>query len=184
MRPLLGRSGLEHFGLRMAAAALLCFLSMSLDPPAIPVGNAASFKFAVVAAQFNGRLADGLLAAVVRELRKAGVKERNLTIVRVPGSNEVPYAIKLLAKRKLPDAAIALGVLIRGDTIHYELIASAASDGLQRVALETLVPVINGIIVAENAAQAEARCLGSVARGAEFARTAIAMAALKRELSR
>jgi 6,7-dimethyl-8-ribityllumazine synthase len=79
---------------------------------------------------------------------------------------------------------IALGVVIRGATIHYELVASAATAGLQDVAISSRVPVINGIIAAENAAQARARCQGRVNRGAEFADAAIAMAALRRSLSR
>ena len=78
---------------------------------------------------------------------------------------------------------VALGVLIRGGTIHYELISAAAANGLQDVALSTRVPVINGIIVAENAAQARARCGGRLDRGSEFASAAVSMAALKRRLA-
>jgi 6,7-dimethyl-8-ribityllumazine synthase len=81
-----------------------------------------------------------------------------------------------------PDAVVALGVIIRGGTIHYELIASAATTGLMEVALSSRVPVINGVIVAENAAQARARCQGRIDRGAEFADAAVAMAALRRAL--
>jgi len=79
---------------------------------------------------------------------------------------------------------IALGVIIRGGTIHYELIANAATLGLQDVAVASRVPVINGVIVAENVGQAKARCAGRIDRGAEFADAAVAMAALRRSLSR
>jgi 6,7-dimethyl-8-ribityllumazine synthase len=79
---------------------------------------------------------------------------------------------------------VALGVIIRGDTIHYELIAEAVTHALQRVALEARRAVINGVVVAENEAQAEARCLGDINRGGEFARAALAMATLRRKLSR
>ena len=78
---------------------------------------------------------------------------------------------------------VALGLLIRGDTIHYELIADAVTHALQTVALESNVPVINGVVVVENQLQAEARCRGEINRGAEFARAALEMAALKRRLS-
>ena len=78
---------------------------------------------------------------------------------------------------------VALGVIVRGDTIHYELIAEAVTHALQRVSLDAGLPVINGVVVAENEAQAEARCLGKIDRGAEFARAALAMAAVKRRLS-
>jgi len=83
-----------------------------------------------------------------------------------------------VAARRKPSVVIALGVLIRGDTIHYELIATSVAHALQRVALDARTPVINGVIVAENAAQAAARCAGKVDRGAEFAQAAVAMAAL------
>ena len=90
----------------------------------------------------------------------------------------------MLVDRKAPDAVIALGVIVRGGTIHYELIANATTQGLQDVALDSRVPVINGVVVAENAAQARARCRGRIDRGAEFADAAVSMAALRRSLSR
>lgn len=156
---------------------------MSLAAPQLSIPNGAPFRVGIAAACYNPRLVDGLLERVCAALEGAGVKARNLTIARVPGSNEVPYAASLLARRR-PDAIIALGVLIRGDTLHYELIADAVSHGLQEVALSTGRPVINGVIVAENPAQAEARCLGRIDRGAEFARAALAMAALRRRFVR
>jgi 6,7-dimethyl-8-ribityllumazine synthase len=117
-------------------------------------------------------------------LSAAGVRDRDVTVVRVPGSNELPVAARLLADGGKADAIVALGVIIRGGTIHYELIATAATSGLMDVALESRIPVINGVIVAENAAQARARCKGRIDRGAEFADAALAMASLRRELSR
>jgi 6,7-dimethyl-8-ribityllumazine synthase len=81
-----------------------------------------------------------------------------------------------------PDVLLALGVIIRGGTLHYELIATASAQALQRVALDARIAVINGVVVAENEAQARARCLGKADRGAEFARAALEMAALRRRL--
>jgi 6,7-dimethyl-8-ribityllumazine synthase len=120
---------------------------------------------------------------VVAGLRAAGVPERRITVVRVPGSHELPSAVQWLCARR-PDVCIALGVIIRGGTLHYELVAQAAAQGLLRVALDTGIPVINGVIVAENRRQAEARCGGRIQRGTEFARSALEMAALKRRQSR
>lgn len=157
---------------------------MSLSASSIRPVSGATAKVAIVAASYNPRLVDGLLARVLAALSAAGVKGRNLAVVRVPGSNELPSALQLLAQRRRPDVLIALGVLVRGDTIHYELIASAVAQALQRVALDERRAVINGVVVAENAAQAAARCLGRIDRGAEFAQAALAMAALRRELSR
>jgi 6,7-dimethyl-8-ribityllumazine synthase len=141
-------------------------------------------RFAIAAAQFNGELVGALLGRVRARLAASGVKEKNVKVVRVPGSNELPVAARLLVDAAKPDAVIALGVIVRGDTIHYELIATAATNGLMDVALESRVPVINGVVVAENEAQARARCKGRIDRGAEFADAALAMAALRRRLSK
>lgn len=155
---------------------------MSLDTPAPQSVNGAAFKLGIVAARFNNALVDALLEQAIATFYEAGVAEKNLRVFRVPGSNELPSAAQLLAASQKPDALVALGVLIRGDTIHYELIADAATHALQRVALDTGIPVINGIVVAENKAQARARCLGKISRGGEFAHSALEMAALRKKL--
>ncbi len=157
---------------------------MSGDSPVPEALNASGFKIAIAAARFNEQLVDSLLQRVRARLSTAGVKEKNVAVVRVPGSNELPVAARMLVDRKAPDAVIALGVIVRGGTIHYELIANATTQGLQDVALDSRVPVINGVVVAENAAQARARCRGRIDRGAEFADAAVSMAALRRSLSR
>jgi 6,7-dimethyl-8-ribityllumazine synthase len=158
--------------------------TMSLSAPQPVAISGAPFKVGIAAARYNERFVGALLGQAVAVLRKMGVRERNLAIVRVPGSNELPAAVQLLAERRRPDVLVALGVIIRGDTIHYELIAEAVTHALQRVALDTRRPVINGVVVAENEAQAANRCLGRIDRGAEFARAALAMAALRRALSK
>jgi len=157
---------------------------MSLSPPVDRPISGAPFKVAIAAAGYNPREVDALLAQVVASLRASGVKARHLAIARVPGSNELPSAAQWLAARGRPDVIIALGVIIRGGTIHYELIATAVTQALQRVALDSRRPVINGVVVAENPAQAAARCRGRINRGAEFAQAALAMAALRREVAR
>ncbi len=156
---------------------------MSLAAPQSRTPSGRAFTVGVAAACYNQALVDALLARVTAGLRRAGVAERRLSLVRVPGSNELPVAAQWLARKRGMDVVIALGVLIRGDTIHYELIANATTQALQDVALATDVPVINGVVVAENAAQARARCAGRIDRGAEFAHAALAMAALKRRIS-
>jgi 6,7-dimethyl-8-ribityllumazine synthase len=160
------------------------FLTMSLDAPQELLIDGTPFTVGIVAARFNARLTDALLDQVCAQLRKAGVRKKNLHVLRVPGSNELPVAAQLLASRRKPHVIVALGVLIRGDTIHYELIADATTQALQRVALDARIPVINGVVVAENLKQAEARCLGKINRGGEFAGSALEMAALKRTLSK
>jgi len=157
---------------------------MSGDSPVPEDVEARGLKVAIAAARFNPELVDALLGRVRARLRAVGVRDRDVALVRVPGSNELPVAARLLVDRRRPDAVIALGVIIRGGTIHYELVAQSATQGLQAVALDSRVPVINGVVVAENASQAGARCGGRIDRGAEFADAAVSMAALKRRLSR
>ncbi len=157
---------------------------MSLDSPISSAVNGASFRIGIAAARFNGALVDGLLARVVEGLRAAGVKAGNITIARVPGSHEVPWAAQALALRGRPDCVIGLGVLIAGDTNHHEMVGDSVSHALQNVALSTRVPAINGVIVVNSVAQAKARCVGRINRGAEFASAALEMAALRRTFSR
>jgi len=147
------------------------------SPSPLPV-NGAALRIGIVAARFNEPLVDALLARVERGLHVAGVPARQITVVRVPGSHEVPWAAQALAARR--DCVIALGVLIGGDTNHHEMVGQSVSHALQRVALDSGVPVINGVIVADTLAQARARCTGRLDRGAEFARAALEMAGLKR----
>ncbi|HUL53800.1 MAG TPA: 6,7-dimethyl-8-ribityllumazine synthase [Opitutaceae bacterium] len=154
-----------------------------LTPRSAPIDGTA-LTIAIAAARYNERLVDALLRQVQDALRAAGVPPRRITLVRVPGSNELPSAVQLLCARRRPDACIALGVIIRGETRHYQLVAANASRGLLRVALAARTPVINGVIVAENERQAAARCVGRRRRGAEFAHAALVMAALKRKLAR
>jgi 6,7-dimethyl-8-ribityllumazine synthase len=151
---------------------------MSLAKPSLISVNGATLRFGIVAARFNESLVDALLARVQAGLVAAGVPAKHISIVRVPGSHEVPWAVQALAGGR--DCVIGLGVLIGGDTNHHEMVGQSVSHALQQVALVTGVPVINGVIVANTLAQARTRCAGRINRGAEFARAALEMAALKR----
>jgi 6,7-dimethyl-8-ribityllumazine synthase len=157
---------------------------MSLSVPSSLAINGASFRFGIAAARFNEALVDGLLARVVAGLRQAKVKETNIAIVRVPGSHEVPWAAHALARKGRIDCVIGLGVLIAGDTNHHEMVGDSVSHALQRVSIETRVPIINGVLVVNTLEQAKARAVGKIDRGAEFAAAALEMAVLKRTFSR
>jgi 6,7-dimethyl-8-ribityllumazine synthase len=157
---------------------------MSQHAPSASGTGGAAFTVGVAAARFNPRFVDALLRQVRDHLLAAGVSERRIVLVRVPGSNELPSGVQLLCRRHRPDVCIALGVIIRGETLHYELVAGAASQGLTQVALAVRIPVINGVIVAENERQAAARCGGPIRKGEEFVQAALEMAALQRKLSR
>lgn len=151
---------------------------MSLDAPAPTAIDGSPFRLGIVAARFNAELVDALLARVRADLLAAGVRASRLEVVRVPGSHEVPLAALWLARGR--DAVIALGLLIKGNTSHHSMVGEAVAHALQRVALDTDVPVINGVIVVENRRQAEERCRGRINRGGEFARAALEMATLRR----
>jgi 6,7-dimethyl-8-ribityllumazine synthase len=157
---------------------------MSLASPESRVIDGATFRIGIAAARFNEALVDGLLSRVMAGLRGAGVKVANVSVVRVPGSHEVPWAVNVLAGRGRPDCVIGLGVLIAGDTNHHEMVGESVSHALQRVAIDSRIPVINGVIVVNSLAQANARCVGKINRGGEFASAALEMAALKRRFSR
>ncbi len=153
---------------------------MSLAPPSLISVNGAKLRIGIVAARFNETLVDALLVRVQAGLAAAGVAEKNISVVRVPGSHEVPWAVQALAPGR--DCVIGLGVLIGGDTNHHEMVGQSVSNALQQVALTTGVPVINGVIVTNTLAQARARCMGQIDRGAEFAQAALGMAVLKRRI--
>ena len=146
-----------------------------LKPPAAKkTANQTSGRFAIVASKYNGRYVDALLRAARRELTGATVK-----VVRVPGAFEIPaVAAKLAAMKTDRFAAIlCLGVIFRGETTHAQHIAEAVSGGLVRIQIEQQIPVIHGVYLFENEAQAIVRCLSRTHnRGVEVARTALEMA--------
>lgn len=157
---------------------------MSLAAPIDISVQGSAFRVGVVASRFNQPLVDALLERVIERLLAAGVKEKSITVVRVPGSHEVPWAAQSLAQKASLDVVIALGVLIGGDTSHHEMVGQSVSHALQSVSLDFNIPVINGVIVANTLAQAKARCTGKINRGTEFAAAALEMAALKKKLFR
>lgn len=136
----------------------------------------------IVAARYNQKRVDALLANVLTTLDEAGVLLEDIETVRVPGSNEIPYACSMLALGEQFDALIGLGLVLAGDTNHHEMIALSTANALHRIAEENEVPVINGIVVVNNDDQALARCEGELNRGKEFAKAALEMADLNQRL--
>jgi len=148
-----------------------------------PGHDASGHRFCLVAARYNEAYVRRLVDAALEVLRHRGAAEGDLSVVWVPGSFELPLACRWAAGSGRFDAVIALGVLIRGETEHFRLVAEAATHGLQRVALETRVPVLNGMLATHDADQAAARTGGEVGnRGAEVALAAVQMAQLKRQM--
>jgi len=152
---------------------------MSFSPPEPVSLDGSAFRIGIVAARYNPELVSALFEQVQVYLRAAHVRDDAIEAWRVPGSNEVPVTVSGMLRQGGFDAVIALGVIIRGDTLHYEIIAHATAQALQQAALHACVPVVNGIVVAENDAQARDRCVGAVNRGAEFAWAALEMATVR-----
>jgi len=155
-------------------------MSQSAPKPLIIDGS--DFFIGIVAARYNGAQVEALVAHVVAELKKHGVRERNIEVLRVPGSNEIPYAAHMLAATGEHDCIIALGVVLAGQTTHHDVIAHGTAYSLHSIGMQSEVPVINGILVVESIAQAEERISGKMDRGVEFARAALEMARHKIDL--
>ena len=142
--------------------------------------TAAGRRFAVVAARWNEALVKRLVDGALDTLRRQGARDEDVEISWVPGSFELPVAASWAADSGRFDAVLAFGVVIRGETEHFRLVADSAVQGLQRVALETGVPVLNGVLAVHDVAQAEARCGGSHGNtGIQTALAAVSMAELR-----
>ncbi len=126
----------------------------------------------VVVGRFNGGLTGELLKTALDELERAGVGREAVTVVPVPGAFELPLAAMALAKTRRYSCIVALGAVIRGETPHFDYIASEAASGLQLAGLETGVPVAFGVLTVENEQQARER----IGKAAEAVRTALEMA--------
>jgi 6,7-dimethyl-8-ribityllumazine synthase len=141
--------------------------------------SANGLRFAVVVAEFNSEVTSGLLAGARAALAEADVAEQDVTIVRVPGAFEIPLAAMRLAEADRFDAVICLGCLIKGDTMHFEYIASAAASGIMQAAMATGVPVTFGVLTTLTEEQAHERSRpGAENKGREAALAAVQMATL------
>jgi 6,7-dimethyl-8-ribityllumazine synthase len=127
---------------------------------------------AVVISRYNAGLTNKLLNRALEELDQAGVARDAIIVVPVPGAFELPLAAMALAKTRKYACVVALGAIVRGETPHFDFIASEAASGLQLAAIETGVPVAFGVLTVENAEQGEAR----IERAAHAVRGALEMA--------
>ena len=141
-------------------------------------------RVGVVVARFNELITSKLLEGAESGLARYGVADDDVTVVRVPGSFEIPVAAKQLAEAGKYDAVICLGAVIRGETDHYEHIGGAAAKGIANVSLSTGIPVIFGVLTTDTVEQAMNRAGGDQGNsGYNAALTAIEMANLLRVLA-
>lgn len=145
--------------------------------------DAKGFTFGLIVSRFNNFLTDKLLEGAIDCLVRHGAEEQKLSVAYVPGAFEIPYAASRMAKSSNYDAVICLGALIRGDTPHFDYIANEASKGIARLALETGLPVIYGLVTADTLEQAIERS-GTKAgnKGWDAAESAIEMINLYRNM--
>ncbi|MFN0278321.1 MAG: 6,7-dimethyl-8-ribityllumazine synthase [Pyrinomonadaceae bacterium] len=119
--------------------------------------SAAGFRFAIVVSRWNEELTSKLADGAVEALSEAGASGDSIEIFHVPGSFELPVACLKAAQNGIFDAIIALGVVIRGDTPHFDFVAGQAASGIMQASMQTGVPVLFGVITADNLEQAEKR---------------------------
>ena len=147
--------------------------------------SAAGFRFCIVVSRWNDALTSKLADGAVEALASAGAEKDAIEIFHVPGSFELPLACLKIAERGDFDAVIALGVVIRGDTPHFKHVAGQTASGIMQASLQTGVPVLFGVITANNLDQAQARAGEKPDnKGYEAALSAVEMVNLLREMDK
>ena len=133
-------------------------------------------RFGIVVSAFNEPITLRLLQGCLKEFSKLGVVEKNITVMHVPGAFEIPVAASVLAHKKNIDAVVCLGAVIRGETLHFELIAHQVAAGVMKVSLDTRKPVVFGVLTTDTIAQAMSRSENkNDNKGSEAVRVAVEM---------
>lgn len=154
------------------------------DQPATPLPDGSAFRFAVVVSRFNEEITGSLRDAAIAALKESGAAESNVQLFSVPGAFEIPQAARAAAETGRFDAVVCLGCIIRGETPHFDYIASAVAHGITDAAGETGIPMAFGVLTTDTVAQAAARSgPGHDNKGREAAAAAIEMAALYKSLA-
>ncbi len=146
--------------------------------------NASGKKFALVVSRFNSFITERLLQGGLQALRQCGAKAEEVSVVRVPGAFEIPAAARQLAETGNYDAIVCIGCLLRGDTLHYEVIANEVARGVGQSAQETGVPHAFGVLTCDTLEQAIDRAgLKAGNKGFEAALAAVEMASLRKSIA-
>lgn len=150
------------------------------DIPEIESGlDGSALRIGIVTARFNPDVCEGLLSACTDEFRRLGVPAASMRIASVPGALEIPLVLQTMARSGRFDALVALGAVIRGETYHFEIVANEMAAGINRVGLDTGMPIANGVLTTEDDDQALARVRE---KGTDCARAAVEMANLLKAL--
>ncbi len=152
---------------------------MRIDAETKQEFNASGLKIAVIISNYNFSIGENLLNSCVRQLKKA---KAEIEIIRVPGALEIAFTASKLAKQKTFDAVVALGVVIKGETLHFEIVSFESHRALMDISLKYEIPIIFGIICANNEKQALDRASSDkMDKGKEFAIAAIEMAQINNQ---
>jgi 6,7-dimethyl-8-ribityllumazine synthase len=147
--------------------------------------EAAGLRITIVASRFNEPIVERLVGGAVETLLQHGASPSALSIVRVPGAFDLPVVARKVAVSGRPDAIIAVGAVIRGETAHFDYVAGQCASGLTRIADDTGIPIAFGVLTTDSVEQAEERAGGSEGnRGADAALAAIRLATLIRKLGK
>ncbi|MDE6556317.1 MAG: 6,7-dimethyl-8-ribityllumazine synthase [Duncaniella sp.] len=154
---------------------------MSQHTPTMPLPEVKDARVAIVAAEWNGHITGALADGAVAVLRDNGFKEDDIYLCHVPGTIELTFAASQLIETEQFDAVIVIGVVIRGDTPHFDYVCQSVTQGMTALNADCDIPVIFGVLTVENEQQALDRAGGIVGnKGAEAAEAAIKMIAFNR----
>ena len=143
--------------------------------------EAAGIRIALVASRFHEPMVESLVEGAAKELARLGARAEDVDLTWVPGAFELPLAAQVLARSGRYDAIVALGVVIRGETPHFDFVCTECARGLADVARAEGVPVLFGVVTADDAAQAHARTGGAGNKGTDVARAAIEIVSALKE---
>ena len=147
--------------------------SMSHQFPVRPDSQSAPWRFGIVASEYNREYVDGLVGFAKDELLAVAPKSE-ATVLRVPGSFEIPIGVQAVIEHQPIDAVLAFGVIFDGETMHAELIAGAVTTALMNLSLQHKIPILHEVLVVKTDQQATERCLlPKINRGIEAARAAV-----------
>ncbi len=148
-----------------------------------PLPDLSNFKIGIVCAEWNEEVTSALEKGCRKTLEKAGLKKKNLLVLRVPGSFELPGGAKMLVENKKVDAVVCLGCVIRGETPHFDFISEAVAHGIMELNLRYHLPFIFGVLTTDTLQQALDRSGGAHGnKGVEAAVTAMRMLELRKSL--
>jgi 6,7-dimethyl-8-ribityllumazine synthase len=145
--------------------------------------KAEGFRFAIVVASWNDFLTSKLVEGSIDALEKLGAEEKSIEVFKVPGSFELPLVAKKVCESKKFDAVICLGVVIRGQTPHFDYVAGEAAKGIGQIGMQTGMPVMFGVVTADTLEQAIDRCgVKAGNKGFEAAMSAVELVNLFKEM--